>query len=191
MLEPRVEQRTIITAFRDKAGQIEANPSPADVHWYAAYTCANREKKVAAELERRSVQVFFPVYNSMRRWKDRRINLEMPLFPGYVFVRLDLSNRLKVLQVPGVARLVGFGASPVALPDEQIHALRIGLCGQYRAEPHPLLTSGRQARIKGGPLAGMRGLVIRRKNRFRFVILLELIRCAASVEIEESNLEPI
>src|SRR5271157_5605311 len=76
-------------------------------HWYAAYTCANHEKRVALQLERRSLECFLPLYESVRRWKDRRVRLELPLFPGYVFVRLALRDRLQVLQVPGVARLVG------------------------------------------------------------------------------------
>src|SRR5215470_4543476 len=87
----------------------EALPSVfAERHWYAAYTCANHEKRIAAELQARTVEHFSPLYSSVRRWKDRRVNLELPLFPGYVFVRLALSDRLRVLQIPSVVRLVGF-----------------------------------------------------------------------------------
>src|SRR6267378_4423806 len=102
--------------------------------WYAAYTSARHEKKVVEELGRRNVESFLPLYSSVRRWKDRHVQLEMPLFPGYVFVHLALLERLKVLQVPGVAKLVGFGSLPVALPDEQVDALRSGLKGQLCLE---------------------------------------------------------
>src|ERR1700675_2118584 len=78
--------------------------SSLEQHWYAAYTCANHEKRVAAEIEARDVEHFLPVYASVRRWKDRRVSLELPLFPGYVFVRLALRDQLRVLQIPSVVR---------------------------------------------------------------------------------------
>ena len=85
-------------------------------HWYALYTCANHEKRVAAELHARAVENFLPLYSSVRRWKDRRVRLDLPLFPGYVFVRMALRDRLQVQQVPGVAHLVGFDGTPAVLP---------------------------------------------------------------------------
>ena len=87
--------------------------------WYAAYTSANHEKRVAEQLCARSVEHFVPLYESVRRWKDRKVRLQLPLFPGYVFVRLVWWDRLHVLQVPGVARLVGFNGRPCALPDSE------------------------------------------------------------------------
>ncbi len=98
----------------------------AEPRWYAAYTCAQHEKRVAEQLVERTVEHFLPLYASVRRWKDRRVALELPLFPGYVFVRLALRDRLRVLQVPSVVRLVGFGGLPTALPDEQVEILRAG-----------------------------------------------------------------
>src|SRR6266576_1890130 len=92
--------------------------------WYAAYTRANHEKRVSEQLGMSRVEHFLPLYTSMRRWKDRRIRLDMPLFPGYVFVRMALRDRLRVLQVPGVARLVGFNGTPAALPADEIETLR-------------------------------------------------------------------
>lgn len=157
--------------------------------WYAAYTSANHEKRVALQLSQRSVEQFLPVYESVRRWKDRRMKLELPLFPGYVFVRIALRDRLCVLCVPGVARLVGFDGTPAALPDEEIDTLRAGLAGGMRAEPHPYLKQGRQVRVKDGPLAGMEGILIKRKNRARLVVSVELIQRAMAVEIDEADLE--
>ena len=158
--------------------------------WYAAYTYANHEKKAAAEISRRGVECFLPSYQTARRWSDRRVELEMPLFPGYVFVHLVLHDRLKVLQVPGVARLVGFGGLPVALPDEQIDALRAGLNGRLRAEPHPFLTVGRRVRVKRGPLAGMRGILLRKKGKFRLVISIDLIQRSMAVDADVADVEP-
>jgi transcription antitermination factor NusG len=161
-----------------------------DLRWYAAYTRANREKKVTEQFEARSVEHFLPLYQSMRRWKDRSVQLLLPLFPGYVFVRLALYGRLQVLQIPGIVRLVGFSGHLSALQDMEIESLKNALNLGIRAEPHPFLAAGRRIRIKSGPLAGLEGVIIRRKNGLRFVISLHLINRSAAVEIEEADLEP-
>jgi len=166
-------------------------PADSQPLWYAAYTSANHEKKAAAEISRRGVESFLPLYRAVRRWSDRRVELEMPLFPGYVFVHLALRERLRVLQVPGVAKLVGFGGLPAALPVEQVEALRAGLSGCLHAEPHPFLTAGHRVRVKAGPLQGLEGFVVRRKNGLRLVVALDLIQRAAAVEIDEADVEPI
>ena len=158
--------------------------------WYVAYTSANHEKRVARQLEQRSVEHFLPLYESVRRWKDRRVKLELPLFRGYVFVRLALRDRLQVLQVQGVAKLVGFDGMPAALPEEEIAALKRGLVSGARAEPHAFLSAGRRVRVKAGPLAGVEGIVTRRKNRLRLVISLDLIKRSVAVELDATELEP-
>jgi transcription antitermination factor NusG len=135
------------------------------------------------------VEHFLPVYESVRRWKDRRVTLELPLFPGYVFVRIALREQLRVLKVPGVARLVGFGGLPTALPAEEIELLRTGLMSGVRAEPNPLLMVGRKVRVKRGPLAGVKGILVRRKNGTRLVVSVELIQRSVAIEVEEADLE--
>jgi transcription antitermination factor NusG len=159
--------------------------------WYAAYTCANHEKRVAAELGARDVEHFLPLYSSVRRWKDRRVNLDLPLFPGYVFVRLALRDRLRVVQIPSVVHLVGFGGLPTALPDTEMEIMRSGLSERLRAEPHPFLMEGRRVRVRSGPLAGMRGILLRRKGKARFVISVELIMRSMAVEMDEADLEAV
>jgi transcription antitermination factor NusG len=134
---------------RETADYLDRVELPAhwdEQHWYASYICAQHEKRVAAELGMREVEHFLPLYSSVRRWKDRRVTLDLPLFPGYVFVRLALRDRLRVLQIPSVVRLVGFNGSPAALPDEEMEILRTGLCQSLRAEPHPFLAVGRRVR---------------------------------------------
>lgn len=160
-------------------------------HWYAAYTSANHEKRVAEQLGVRVVEHFLPVYSSVRRWKDRLVNLQMPLFPGYVFVRLALCERLRVLQIPGVARLVGFDGTPTALSDAEIESLRSGLEGGVRVEPHPYLRVGRRVQVKSGPMSGMQGILLKRKGRLRVVLSLELIQRSIAVEIDESDVAPL
>lgn len=157
--------------------------------WYAAYTSANHEKRVAEQLTQRSIDHFLPLYQSVRRWKDRRVRLQLPLFPGYVFVHLALRDRLQVVQIPGVVKLIGFGGTPTALPQEEIDALRTSLANGARAEPHPYLTVGRRVRVKSGPLAGMEGILLRRKPKLRVVISIELIQRSVAVDTDLADVE--
>jgi transcription antitermination factor NusG len=162
-----------------------------EMKWYAAYTSANHEKKVREQLELRRVESFLPLYESVRRWKDRRMRLQLPLFPGYVFAQLAPQDRLHVLQVPGLVRLVGFNGHPTPLPDEEIEVLRRGLASGVLAEPHPFLTVGQRVRVRTGPLLGLQGILIRRRNKVRFVISVELILRSMAVEVDESDLEAL
>jgi transcription antitermination factor NusG len=159
--------------------------------WYAAYTRANHERRVAQQLAERGVENFFPQYESVRNWKDRKVRLQMALFPGYVFVHLALQNRLQVLQVPGVACLVGFAGRPVAVPEEEFGRIRGFLKLGVRVEPHPYLKSGARVRVRRGPLEGMHGIVVHRKNRSRLVISIELIQRAVAVDVEETDVESV
>ena len=158
-------------------------------HWYAAYTCAQHEKRVREHLEQRSIEAFLPLYQTVHRWKDRRVQLSLALFPGYVFVRLALRDRLQVLQVPGVARLVGFNGQPTPLRDEEIEGIRACLVHGYRLKPHPYLEAGQRVRISGGPFQGLEGIVRRKKGRLRFIISLNLILRSVLAEINEADLE--
>lgn len=184
---------TSTLAARGTADYAGAVPLPAlwvEQHWYAAYTRAQHEKRVAAELGVRDVEHFLPLYASVRRWRDRRVTLDLPLFPGYVFVRLALRDRLRVVQIPSVVRLVGFGGDPVALPDEEMEILRLGVSERLNFAPHAFLTVGRRASIKSGPLAGLQGILLRRKGNLRFVLSVELIRRSVVADVELADIEP-
>lgn len=163
----------------------------ADVQprWYAAYTRAHHEQRVAERLAERGVQNYLPQYEAVRKWKDRKVRLQLPLFPGYVFVQLALRDRLQVLQVPGVAWLVSFAGRPVAVPEEEIAKVRGILSKGFRVEPYPYLKAGRRVRVSSGPFAGLEGIVVRRNNGSRLVISMEVVRRAIAVEIEETCLE--
>src|SRR5713226_1269473 len=95
-----------------------------DPRWYAVCTFSNHEKRVGDQLRERGVEHFLPLYESVRRWKDRRVQLQLPLFPGYVFVRMQVRDRLNALQVPGVVCLVSFNGLPTPLPESEMDALR-------------------------------------------------------------------
>jgi transcription antitermination factor NusG len=164
--------------------------APLQSHWYAAHVRSRHEKQVERQLEERRVTCFLPVYRSVRRWKDRRKELDLVLFPGYVFVQLDLKDRLRVLQVPSVVRFVSFNGYPAPLPDSEIEALSNGLAKGVRAEPHPYLKVGNRVRVKYGPMAGTQGILVRRKDKFRIVLSIDLIMRSVAVEVDEADVEP-
>lgn len=165
--------------------------SNLEERWYAAYVCANHEKRVAAQLTTWAVEHFLPLYSSVRRWKDRRVTLDLPLFPGYVFVRLALRDRLRVVQIPRVVRLVGFNGLPAALPDTEMEIMRSGLSEQLRAVPYPFLTVGRRIRISSGPFAGLEGILKRRRSGFRVVVSLDLIQRSVAVDVDAADVSTV
>lgn len=158
--------------------------------WYAIYTCPRHEKCVANQLEMRRLHGFLPVYRAVHRWKDRRKELDLALFPGYVFVHLALRDRLRVLEIPSVVSFVSFQGKPAPLPESEIEALRKGLNGCVRMEPHPYLQTGRRVRVCSGPVAGLEGILLRRKEGLRLVVSVEILMRAVAVEVDEADVEP-
>lgn len=176
---------------KNHVGYSDMDPSFFEPLWYAVYTNANHEKRVAQQLGQRSIEHILPLYDSVRRWKDRRVHLQMPLFPGYVFVHFALRDRLQVLQIPSVAHLISFNGRPAPLPIEDVQSIQHCLNHGRQVEPHPYLQAGRRARVRSGPLQGLEGIILRRKNRMRFVLSFELILRSVAVEIDETELVPI
>ncbi len=164
-------------------------PTEARAQWYAAYTCARHERLVSRQLEDRGIEAFLPLYRSIRRWKDRRKELELPLFPGYVFVRVARQERLRVLQIPSVVHFVGSHNGPIPLENTEIQRLRDGLENGIHAEPHPYLKIGDRMRVKCGPLAGMEGILLRKKDSLRIVLSLDLLMRSIAVEVEAADLQ--
>src|SRR5512141_39705 len=147
----------------------------SELRWYVVLTGARHEKRVAEQLERKDIEHFLPLYATVHRWKDRRAYLELPLFPGYVFVRLALQHRLRVLEIPSVVRFVSFSGRPAPLPTVEVETLRRGLSAQVRAEPHPYLKIGHRVRIRSGPFSGAEGILLRKKDFLRVVLSIDLI----------------
>jgi transcription antitermination factor NusG len=159
--------------------------------WFAAYTFSCQEKRVARHLSTRQIDFFLPVHKKINRWKNGlRMQIETPLFPGYVFVKIDCKDRVRVLELPGVHSLVGTGREPTPLPYEEIEALRSGM-HLLNAEPHPILKSGEKVLIRKGPLEGITGIVARLKNMTRVILTLDLIMKSISVEVDAQDLEII
>jgi transcription antitermination factor NusG len=175
----------------DSGGENFAQETIFQAHWYAAYTRANHERRVAQELAERDVEHLLPQYQSRRKWKDREVELSLPLFPGYIFVRVALEHKLRVLQVPGVACLVSFAGKPAVVPAEEFERIQELLSRKVVATPHPYLNAGRRVRVLDGPFSGLEGVVIRRNKRSRLVISLHLIARSIAVELGEANLGPV
>jgi transcription antitermination factor NusG len=162
----------------------------ACTHWFAAYTNSHHEKHVARQFAERHIESFLPLYAARRRWKNGcEMNLVLPLFSNYVFVRIDPRERVHVLEVPGVLSLVGFGRALAPLPDFEIEALRSGM-GQRKIEPHPYLVVGERVSIKAGPMTGMEGVLVRKKNNWRVVLALDVIMQCVAAEVDAEDLEP-
>ena len=160
--------------------------------WFAVYTTSRHEKKVAQHLTQRDIEHFLPLYHVHRKWKDgSRVTLRLPLFPGYVFVRISRLQRSLVLGVPGTLALVdGVGGVPAPVPESAIEALRGGIA-ERALEPHPLLIVGQMARIRSGAFAGMEGVVVHKRNGLRVVLTLTQIMQSLAVEVNEADLEPL
>jgi transcription antitermination factor NusG len=157
--------------------------------WFAAYTQPNHEKTVARQMNERAIAHYLPLYESVRQWKDRKMRLDLPLFPGYVFVRMPLQNRLKVIQVPSVIRLVSFGGEPVAIPEAELNAIRTCLDHDCKLQPHPVLQAGQRVRITRGALTGIEGILVRNKGISRLVLSIGLITRAVAVEVNIGEIE--
>ena len=170
------------------AGEHQVAEALQKGNWYALYTCPRHEKCVAEQIEQRRFPCFLPLYRSVRRWKDRRKELELALFPGYVFVQMALEKKLQVLELPGVVRLVSFNGQPAVVSAEEIEVLRDRLSGAS-IEPHPYLRTGRRVRVRHGAMAGLEGIIVRRKDRCRVVFSIDLIMRSVAVEVDEADLE--
>jgi len=170
-------------------GQQFADPSRPS-SWFALYTTARHEKRVAEHLGQREIECYLPLYRSQRRWNDgSRVTLDLPLFPGYLFIRIRRDERGNALSVPGAVAVVGgTGGEPAPLPDAAIDALRAGLA-ERAAQPHSMVTAGQRVRIRSGALCGLEGIVVRAKNGYRVVLTLEQIMQSYAVEVDREDLE--
>jgi len=154
------------------------------------FTLTRHEKRVRAQCEEHQIESFLPTYKVKHRWKNRRsVQLELPLFPGYSFVRIEPRTRLHVLQLPGVISIVSSGRKMLPIPDEYMNSLREGLL-VHRIEPHPGLALGCRVRISQGPMAGAVGILERDKSNFRVVLKLEMLARSVAVEVGASEIEP-
>jgi len=168
--------------------------SEARSHWYAIHTRSNFEARVATEFAGKDVDHYLPVFNQVHQWKDRKKTVRVPLFPGYLFVRLaDHSPaRARVLQTAGVVRILGSERMPEPVPDHEISSIQQMLQeGEGKCSCHPLLREGSRVRVRRGPLKGLEGRLVRIKNETRLVVSITILSQSVSTEIDSADVEPV
>lgn len=158
--------------------------------WYAVYTCSRREKQVARLLEDRGVENFLPLYQRKARRFHNATRPLLPLFPGYIFVHIGSRDCLRVLQVPGVVKLLTFRGLPAEIEDHEIGAMRVVVQKGFAVHPHPYVEPGRLVEIHGGALRGTRGYVIRRNKHWRVILSVNALGQSIAVEVNEEDLAP-
>jgi transcription antitermination factor NusG len=167
-----------------RIGKLPEHPS-----WWAVYTQHQHEKTVAEMLMGKGFEVFLPLHETLRRWKDRQKLLSLPLFPGYVFVRGDVSRRLQVVSTPGIHMILSRGEHIEVIPELEIDAIRRAVQGSWRVEPHPFLKIGERVRVTRGSLEGVEGILVRKKNLYRLVLSVEMLAQSVGVEVSASDVE--
>jgi len=162
-----------------------------DHAWHALYTRHQHEKAVAHILSSKEFEVFLPLYSTVHRWKDRDKQLWLPLFPCYVFLKGGLRRQLDILTTPGVHSVLSSAGRFADIPEEEINAVRQMVESSTRLEPHPFMKFGDRVRVKSGPLTGIEGILIRKKNQFRLVVSVEIMGKSAATEVDASIVERV
>jgi len=170
---------------------IVQDASGLSLPWYAIYTRHQHEKVISQILTAKGLEVFLPLYNSTRRWKDRTVHLSLPLFPCYLFLRGMEERRLDVVTTPGIVSVLSVNGEPAVIPESEIEAVRKAIEWGNRVEPHPFLRVGDRVRVISGPLQGLEGILVRKKNLCRLVLSVELLERSASVEVDVSSVERV
>ncbi len=185
---PQGVERVLAVPETNAANRAIASAEPAN-RWYAACTSPRHEKRVAGGLAQRGIEHFLPLYHAVHRWKNGvKAQLDLPLFPGYIFVRIHKQDSIRVLDTPGVLSFVGSRLASAQLPDHEIETLRSGL-HLRSAAPFHALAVGEPVRIKSGPLAGLTGVLVRHASSFRVVLTVNLISQSVAVEVNNEDVE--
>lgn len=161
--------------------------------WYAIRTRSRHEKVAVRELQAIGVSAFLPLVNVIRQWSDRRTSVELPLFPGYAFVRVAYfsDERVRVLRTTGVVSFVGPGAAASSIPEEQIESIKTILLGKIPVEEHPFLQVGQRIRVRNGSLSGVEGILVAFKGTRSLVISVEPIQRSLRIKLDDYEVEPI
>jgi transcription antitermination factor NusG len=170
--------------------EVMINPTPTQ-HWFAIHTRSRHEKVIAARLGSEETEIFLPLHRTRNTWKNGvHADVDQPIFPCYLFARIGPHDRLRLLQTPGVLGFAASTAKPTPIPDEEIALLRTATA-TLKAEPHPYLNCGDCVRIVAGALAGLQGILTRRKHEYRVVLSIEAIMRSIVVEVSEFEIEPV
>ena len=163
----------------------------AERRWFAVFTVPQNEKSVVRPLGLREIESFLPAYETVRVYKNRqRVKTTLPLFPTYLFVHINIRERVRVLESPGVLQIVGNGRESVPVADTDIETLRASVNARL-VEPYRDLVIGEKVRVKSGVLQGVQGTLVRRSGGDRFVLSFETINQHAAIQVHADDLEPV
>lgn len=161
------------------------------LHWYALRTKSRHEKLVRDQLEKQGIEPLLPTVKRLSQWKDRKKEIEVPLFSGYCFVRFSQQKKTPVQKITGVVGIVGSGSRPEPIPEQEIDALHRLMDSVLPYDPHPYLHEGMNVEVVRGPLQGVHGILLRKEKRHRLVLGVRLIQQAAAVEIDVNDVVPV
>lgn len=166
-------------------------PKETAESWYAVRVKSRHEKVVDSSLRGKGYETFLPLYHDHRQWGHRKAEVELPLFPGYVFVQLEFQRRLPVLQTTGVVQFVCNGHQPAPVDREELAAIRAISLSGLPVAPWPFLEAGQRVRVVEGSLKDVEGLLTEVKNRDRIVVSLSLLQRSVSVELDRAAIVPV
>ena len=166
-------------------------PDASTYRWYALYVRSRHEKAVEKGLRCKGYTVFAPSYRTKRKRVDRNVEIDVALFPGYVFCQFDSNMRLPILLTPGIVRVVGRGNRPEPVDDTEIASIRTLALSGRSVQPWPFLESGQRIQLQAGPLAGAEGTFLRVKDEYHLVVSITLLQRAVSVVIEKDAVAPL
>ncbi len=161
-----------------------------ELAWYALWTRSRHEQVVRQQLEGKQIETFLPTVTKWSRWKDRKKRIDWPLFPGYCFARFDVRARVPVLSCAGVVNIVAFDGEPAPIPTHEIASIRQLVESDLAFDPCPLVREGMLVEVTHGPLKGVVGRLIRKSDKARLVLTVDLIGQAVSVEVDASDVRP-
>ncbi len=160
--------------------------------WYALTVKHQHEAAARSALEFKGFEALAPTYRARRRWSDRVKEIDLPLFSGYVFCRFAFTERIKVIDAPGVAKVVEFGGQPAEISEGEIAAIRTVMASRLPVRPWPYLKPGDRLRVERGPLRGIEGTLLREeRDRLQLVIGIEMLRRSLAVEVEADMVTPV
>jgi transcription antitermination factor NusG len=157
--------------------------------WYAVWTRSRHEQVVREQLEQKGLEAFLPTIKRWSRWKDRKKQVDWPLFPGYCFARFNGQERLPVLKCAGVVNIVSFDGDIAPIPEQEIDSIRRLVESDLQFDPCPLIREGMMVEVTHGPLKGVFGRLIRKGTHARLILSVDLIGQAVSVEVDASDVK--
>lgn len=158
--------------------------------WFALWTRSRHEQVVRQQLEQKRVEAFLPTVTKWSRWKDRKKRIDWPLFPGYCFARFKADDRLPILKCTGVVNIISFEGEPAAIPEHEIDCIRQLVESDLAYDPCPMIREGMMVEVMHGPLKGVVGRLLRKNEKARLVLSVDLIGQAVSVEVDAADVRP-